>query len=78
MKPILRKTESENRSKPFRDLFVSDPVIEDSDENAENLSDIDEEMVDNGKESAVIPKQVQPTQAFLLDELDKLNKIVAR
>ena len=58
VKPILRKTESENRSKPFRDLFVSDPVIEDSDENAENLSDIDEEMVDNGKESAVIPKQV--------------------
>ena len=56
VKPILRKTESENRSKPFRDLFVSDPVIEDSDENAENLSDIDEEMVDNGKESAVIPK----------------------
>ena len=58
VKPILRKTESENRSKPFRDLFVSDPVIEDSDENAENLSDIDEEMVDNEKESAVIPKQV--------------------
>ena len=61
MKPILRKTTTFSdykvKSHLDRDLFVQEPVIENVEENAENISEEDEmaEVDSSAKESASTP-----------------------